>query len=181
MPSIPVSVLGTRWNEYPQWKSVSFGFLNLRSKTVALPPARFLDWTVDGEPLRSHFELDDGNPCQEVTFLVEGSEGDRFAIESLKVLLAESSSGFDPWVQYSDGRAGVLFCPQCGGLDCGALSVEVVVSDDFVEWRNVAYQDGMTGEVLTGYGPVLSLRFNRVEYESLLRTLLTQWGDSADV
>jgi hypothetical protein len=181
MPSIPdsVSVLGTRWSEYQQWKSVSFGFLGLRSKTVALPPTRFLDWTVDGEPLRDRFGLDDESPCRDVTLLLEHSEGDSFAIESLKALLGESSSGLDPWVQYDDGRAGVLFCPQCGGLDCGAVSVEVVMGNDVIEWRNVAYQDGNTGAVLTDDGPAISLIFNRDEYESLLRSLLDRWGGSA--
>lgn len=170
-----VSVLGTEWSESPQWEPMSIGFFGLRSKNVELPPIRFLDWTIDGEPLRDRLDHQDGSPCLNVTFLVEGSEGDRFAVESLKALLGKSASGFDPWVEYTDGRAGVLFCPQCGGLDCGAVSAEIVMGDELVEWRTVAYQDGVTEAVLTDTGPAFSLVFNRVEYESLLRSLLDRW------
>lgn len=177
MPSSPASVseLGTRWSESPRWHSKSTGFLGLRTKTIALPPVRFLDWTIDGEPLRNRLGFDDGRPCRDITFLVEGSEGDRYAVESLKALLGESNSGFDPWVQYTDGRAGLLFCPQCGGLDCGAVSAEVVVGDDVVEWKTVAYQDGITGDVLLDSGPSFSLVFDRGMYEFFLRALLDRW------
>lgn len=106
-----VSELGTRWSEHQQSEMVGSGFLGLRLLTVALPPVRFLDWTIDGEPLRDRLNHSDGNPCRDVTFLVEGSEGDSYAVESLKALLGESDSRFTPWVQYADGRAGVLFCP----------------------------------------------------------------------
>lgn len=169
------SVLGTRWSVHQQSEMVGVGFLGLRLKTVALPPVRFLDWTIDGEPLRELLKHSDGNPCRDVTFLVEGSEGDKFALESSKALLGESDSRFTPWVQYPDGRAGLLFCPQCGGLDCGAVSTEVLMGDHVVEWRNVAYQDGISGTVLADDGPSFSITFDRVKYESLLRSLLDRW------
>ncbi|UDF13787.1 hypothetical protein LH407_02730 [Antiquaquibacter oligotrophicus] len=168
-------MLGTRWSEYRKNEIESFGFLGLRSKTVASPPIRFLDWTIDGEALRDRLVINGGIPCDDVTFLVEHSEGDRFAIESLKALLGVSHSGLDPWVEFVDGRAGLLFCHLCGDLGCGAVSAKVVFGDELVEWRAVSYQDGVTGAVLSDGGPAFSLIFNRVEYESLLRTLLDRW------
>ncbi len=82
----------------------------------------------------------------------------------------------DPWVQYDDGRAGVLFCLGCGGLDCGAVSTDVQVMETTVEWRNVTYQDGLTGEVGGPDAPAFTLRFDRTQYETTVRALLTEWS-----
>jgi hypothetical protein len=176
------SVLGAVWAESERWEVKRFGFLGLRAKPVVAAPLRFLDWTIDGQPLRDRMAFPDGTVCREITFLTEGSEGDRYAIESLRVLLGEREAGADPWVRYSDGRAGVLFCEQCGGLDCGAVTAEVVVGDSHVEWRDIAYQNvpellGDVSEMLgTDEVPAFTLRFDRRSYESTVADLLAQWS-----
>ncbi|MET2012815.1 hypothetical protein ABXJ56_14830 [Microbacterium chocolatum] len=171
-----LAVLGVEWAEREQWETVRRGFFRLRSEAVAVAPLRFLDWTIDGRPLRDRLSLSDGQKCEDVTFLTEGSIGDSLAVASLRALLGENSSGNDPWVQYDDGRAGVLFCPGCGGLDCGAVTADVRVTGTTVEWRNVTYQDGWTGQVGGTGAPVFTLRFDRRQYESTVRGLLAEWS-----
>lgn len=172
----PLAVLGTRWAESECWDLKWRGFFRLRPELVARAPLRFLDWTIDGPPLRDRLAFANGRACENITFLTEGSYGDPFAIESLRALLGENTSGMDPWVQYDDGRAGVLFCLGCGGLDCGAVSTDVQVMETTVEWRNVTYQDGLTGEVGGPDAPAFTLRFDRTQYETTVRALLTEWS-----
>lgn len=92
---------------------------------------------------------------------------------------AKGGEGRDPWVCYSDGRAALLFCPQCFGLDCGSVSAEVVFTESTVEWREVAYQDGITETIATEEVPSFSLVFDRSAYEATLRTLVKRWGASS--
>jgi hypothetical protein len=134
---------------------------------------RFLDWTIDGTSLRDRLRYPDGAPCRDVTFMTAGSVGDPFLMESLRALLLENESGFDPWVQFTDGRAGLLFCEQCGDLGCGAVSADVWMSDTTVEWRNIAYQDGTTGEINTDEVTAFTIRFDREQYEATVRALMT--------
>ena len=172
----PLAMLGTRWTEHARWDRKRLGFFRLRTELVALAPVRFLDWTIDGLLLRDRLAFPNGRACEDITFLTEGSHGDPFAIESLRALLRENTSGMDPWVQYDDGRAGVLFCPVCGGLECGAVSTDVHFTDTTVEWRSVAYQDGMTGQVGQYEVSAFTLRFDRRQYETTVRALLAEWS-----
>lgn len=172
----PLAVLGTRWAESECWDLKWRGFFRFRPELVARAPLRFLDWTIDGQPLRDRLAFANGRACENITFLTEGSYGDPFAIESLRALLLENESGFDPWVQFTDGRAGLLFCPQCGDLECGAVSADVRFTRDAVEWRDIAYQSGVTEDTGTSEIPVFSLRFDRAQYETTVRGLLAEWG-----
>lgn len=175
----PVSVLGTTWSESEQWEWQRSGFLGLRRELVAAPPLRFLDWTVDGRPLRDRLAFADGTPCRDITPFVAGEDVDSFAVAHLAALLGEGGQGRDPWVRYSDGRAALFFCPQCFGLDCGSVSAEVVFTESSVEWREVAYQDGMTEAIATEEVPAFSLVFDRSAYEAILRTLVKRWEASS--
>lgn len=170
----PLAVLGVEWAQREQWETAWRGFLRPRAEMVAVPPVRFLDWTIDGRPLRDRLTSSDGRACEDITLLSDHSVGDHSAIESLRALLSEDTPGMNSSVRFSDGRAALLFCPTCGGLDCGAVTAEVRVSAITVEWRDVAYQDGSTGDVLPD-APAFTLRFNRMQYETTVRALLTKW------
>lgn len=176
----PLVTLGTLWAEFQRWDPKARGFR--RRATPAAPwTLRILDWTVDGVPLRDRLTFPIGRPCDEVTFMTGPYRGGRFVTESLRALLLENESGFDPWVQFTDGRAGVLFCPQCGDLACGAVSTDVRFTEGAVEWRDIAYQSGVTEELDTSEIPAFSLRFDRAQYEATVRGLLAEWSSPSDV
>lgn len=80
-----------------------------------------------------------------------------------------------PWAfsgpAFEDGRVVLLECP-CGDLDCGALTAEVAIGDDTVEWRDIGWQ--VTYEPFPGFNDtVQSASFARVEYTALIDDLLT--------
>lgn len=106
-----------------------------------------------------------------------GHSGDRATIESLRALLGEDTSGFDPWVEFDDGRAAILFCPVCADLGCGAVSAEVVLGGTTAEWRTIAYQDGADGRIGTEEVPAFTLVFDRTQYEAVVRRQLEKWSE----
>lgn len=171
----PLAVLGVEWAEREQWRTVWRGFLRLRAEEVAIAPLRYLDWTVDGRPLRDRLILSNGRKCEDITFLSEGSHADELAIGSLRVLLGQDVSERDSRVRYDDGRVGLLFCPGCGGLDCGGVSADVRVLDTTVEWRSVGYQDSWHPFEPEQDVPVFTLRFDRPQYETTVRAILALW------
>lgn len=86
-----------------------------------------------------------------------------------------------PWAPsgpaFEDGRVCLLQCP-CGDLDCGALTTEVVISDQTVEWRDIGWQ--VTYEPFADFNEILhTATFDRQAYTSLIDQLLA--GDLPDI
>lgn len=81
-----------------------------------------------------------------------------------------------PWAPFGpafdDGRVVLLECP-CGDLDCGALTTEVVIGDDVVEWRAIGWQ--VTYSPFEGFNDVVrSATFDRSDYIHLIDDLLAK-------
>ena len=93
---------------------------------------------------------------------------------SLEALLSRDVGPEEESVRFPDGRTAILFCGACGDIWCGAISARVAVGEDFVEWRDVAFQNRVTKEISTG-GPTLTLRFERGAYERTIRDLINGW------
>jgi hypothetical protein len=138
----------------------------------------FDDWTIDGLPLREFFAGLGNKPPLERTFMTDDRADASFAAESLRALIDEDTRGSDPWVRFSDGRVGLLFCPACGDMDCSTLSAQILVDDQQVVWRDIAYQVGYQPFSLDEMTP-MTLTFERDKYEALIRRLLSQWPEEA--
>jgi len=136
----------------------------------------FDDWTIDGLPLRYLFAGLGNRPPRERTFMTDARADAAFAAESLRALIDEDTRGRDPWVRFSDGRVGLLFCPACGDMDCSTLSAQVLIDEQRVVWRDIAYQVGYQPFSLDEMTP-MTLTFEREKYEALIRRLLSQWAE----
>lgn len=168
MASTP-STLGVVEDQYVTYEEERVGWF--RHKPVERT-ITFLDWMIDGRPLREHVRSGDGSVPGEVTVL----QNDRSALgvgrSLLQSLLGLPARGaFD--VAMPDGRIALLFCPTCFDLDCATLTAEVEFSDRCVKWRDIAWQVGYDPLDLTDseFDPP-SLTFNRVQYEAELKRLL---------
>ena len=73
----------------------------------------------------------------------------------------------------SDGRVALLVCPIDQDVNCRALTTRLVRDADVVEWRDVGWQVDYEDFVPEAdeYGPLLSFRFSRPQYETLLSSL----------
>lgn len=137
-------------------------------------PVEFDDWTVQGVPLRSLVPDSAGGHPDLRTFMTSEPGYWASAVESLRALLGEDGAAEDVWVRFDDGRVGLLFCSQCGDLDCSTLSAAIEVGAESVTWRDVAYQVGYEPIDLSSQVP-FTITFRRGEYEALVRQLLDKW------
>ncbi|WP_456555079.1 hypothetical protein [Blastococcus sp. SYSU D01042] len=73
-------------------------------------------------------------------------------------------------------------CPIDQDLACRALTTRVVRDADVVEWQDVGWQVEYEDFVPEAdeYGPLLSFRFSRPQYETLLRSLLVEYEALAE-
>ncbi len=130
---------------------------------------KFLDWTIDGRPLREIVRYQDGLPSD-----TTGMRGDwpaEYTRQSLAVLLDVSAGG--PEVRMDDGRIALLYCLACGDLGCGALTAQVVTGPETVEWRDIGWQNDYEPFDPSGQDlPIFTVTFNRAQYEATIGALL---------
>ena len=151
--------------------SIEYRFFRAVEKRT---PVQFDDWTVDGVPLRSLVPGASESNALERTFMTSDEAYWPSATESLRALLGEDSGDESTSVRFHDGRVGLLFCPSCGDLGCGALSAAVETSEDTVTWRDIDYQTGFDGLDFST-GQPFSIVFERATYEAEVRSLLRRW------
>ena len=154
------------------------GTLPATTRTVNLserkPDGRdttFEDWSIDGVPLRTHVAARwaVGEPPPELTRL--WPDEPNAAVRGIRALLGTGAP------DTSDGRVALLVCPIDQDLACRALTTRVVRNADMVEWQDVGWQVEYEDFVSEAdeYGPLLSFRFSRPQYETLLRSLLVEY------
>lgn len=153
-------------SEYDEWDTRWF---RTRRTTHRI---EFMDWAVDGRPLRQMLAGEDGEPPQEVTALHNPDVPTGFKRQTLRALLAESEPT-EHWTTMPDGRVALLYCNVCYDLDCATLTTELVFEQDLVQWVNIGWQVGYEPFELNQDGTnALSFTFERWQYEAVLRTLL---------
>lgn len=175
----PVSQLAVTENRCTLVEDQRVGWLRHRGVERT---TTFLDWTIDGRPLREHVPFVDGRVPDEATVLQNERTASGVGRASLITLLdLPGRSEFD--VRMPDGRVALLFCRTCFDLSCATLTAEVVAtSDGTVEWRDVAWQVGYEPLDLGGseFDPPTFV-FDAAQYRALLRRLLVEervWTDA---
>ncbi|MCP9208202.1 oxidoreductase [Streptomyces cucumeris] len=126
----------------------------------------FWDFVVDGGPLLPRLaDLDAVSP------LAADLDPAVFA-EQVRGLLLETDAPLD------GGRFVLYGCPECEGLECGAITGVVEADGPDVVWRDLAWQTGPTApdperDGVPGLGPY---RFHGDQYRTELKRLLTEDG-----
>jgi hypothetical protein len=129
----------------------------------------YQQWTVEGIRLRELIAASDGDLAGAVTPVQNDWAGPGLAVESLRTLLGEQPR-HDWETAMPDGRVALLYCPSCFDLGCSTLTARLLMGSDVVEWRDIAWQ--VQHEPFELADRLLSLSFERHQYESLLRHLL---------
>ena len=137
----------------------------------------FLDFTIDGIPLRSLAtgRLNAPHGVQEMTRLCGLAPWPETAANGLLRLLQREGPDFD------DGRVALLVCPVDADLGCRTLSAAIVWSEETVEWRDLGWQVSYEPFVHQddAFQPALSFRFERSAYVALLGSLLAHFEQLA--
>ncbi|MFF3640935.1 oxidoreductase [Streptomyces sp. NPDC002564] len=124
----------------------------------------FVDFIVNGRPLL--FQLAD---LDAVSPLAADIPPAIFTAHVRRLLLEARAP-------LGDGRYVIYGCPECEGLECGAVTAVIEKSadgsDDFV-WRDFAWQTAEPADLsLNGYHGIGPFRFRGTEYRAALDQLL---------
>ncbi|WP_172382802.1 oxidoreductase [Streptomyces sp. MNP-20] len=122
----------------------------------------FVDFVVNGRPLL--FQLAD---LDAVSPLASDIPPAIFTTHVRRLLLEA-----DP--PLLDGRYVIYGCPECEGLECGAVTAVIERADDDYVWRDFAWQTSDHADLeLNGYRGIGPFRFHGGEYREQLGRLLT--------
>jgi hypothetical protein len=129
----------------------------------------FTDFIVDGRPLLHRLsDLDAVSP-------LASDVPPAVFTDHLRRLLLEAEAPL------SDGRYVIYGCPECEGLECGAVTAVIERDGDDVVWRDFAWQTEGTADLeLNGYHGIGPFRFRGEEYRAALEQLLPGPEEAAD-
>lgn len=128
----------------------------------------YLDWTIDGVPLREVLAWPNGTVAKEVALLQNDRAPAQYRIDYLRALLGgavRSEQAVMP-----DGRVPILVCPVDFGLGRRALTAPIAFGEDAVQWRDIAWQSDIEPlELAEQELAAVSVTFDRAQYECLVR------------
>jgi hypothetical protein len=61
------------------------------------------------------------------------------------------------------GRIMLYICPECGDIDCGAITASIKDHGDRIVWKDFGYETGYGG-VIEVYSKIEPIEFGRQEY-----------------
>ncbi|MFD7667539.1 oxidoreductase [Streptomyces sp. NPDC059788] len=125
----------------------------------------FFDFIVDGRPLLLRLaDLDAVSP------LAADLGPSLFTAHVRRLLLEEDAP-------LADGRYVLYGCPECEGLECGAVTAVIERDGADVVWRDFAWQTGETADLRRdGYPGIGPFRFDGAQYRAALEDLLYDGG-----
>ena len=146
-----------------------------RPPTIVETFCTFDGWTIDNVSLISMFRddvLQDESDFGFVTMINNSDASVELLVESLRALLLEDERE-DIETRMPDGRVILMYCNFCFDPSCGGLSAEIVMDEQSVTWRDIAWQTDWDVYVPD---PIrmnwINAKFERKEYEEFVRGLI---------
>jgi hypothetical protein len=126
-----------------------------RKIKVNQTPREYFDFFVSGNSLRRILNIE---TADYVTLFGWGTnqEYDRHILNVFR--LKEKS-------QLDSGRAMIYVCPECGEIDCGAITANIKDFGDRIIWDDFGYETGYGGLTET-YDQLKAIEFERTSYFS---------------
>lgn len=118
-------------------------------------PREYFDFFVSGKSLRTILDIEDNDL---ITLFGWGtnSEYDRRILNVFR--LKEKS-------ELESGRVMIYVCPECGDIDCGAITAIIKDFGDRIIWSDFGYETGYGGLTET-YEQIEPIEFDRTSYFS---------------
>lgn len=113
----------------------------------------YLDYQIDGQSIRRLLPVTTAEMISPFGWM-ENRLYDRDHIEQLTLVRPS---------HLKTGRVCLYVCPECGDIDCGALTVDIVDSGDQLIWRLFANETGYQG-IMEHYPNVQPITFNKADY-----------------
>jgi hypothetical protein len=121
---------------------------------------KFLDFVVEGQSL---YELL-GQQFDTVSCLAQWPNSNAAQTAVNRLLLREEAD-------FPNNRRSLYVCGECGGLDCGAISVIIEAEQDKVTWHSFGYERDWDEQIeeFSSIGPFI---FNKAQYTTTLEQAL---------
>lgn len=113
---------------------------------------KFLDFVVDGQSL---YELL-GRQFDTVSCLASWPNTEEFRKAMNRLLLREEAD-------FLNNRRSLYICGECGGLDCGAVSLVIEEKENVIVWRSFGYENTYE-DALHEVEGVTSFTFDKAQY-----------------
>ncbi len=68
--------------------------------------------------------------------------------------------------ELSTGRTIIYGCSECGDIDCGAITAEIIYDGDKIVWKDFGYETNYSGFDLEDYKHILPFVFDKEQYEA---------------
>jgi hypothetical protein len=131
----------------------------------------YLEWTIDGVPLREVVAWPNGWIADDVTPINNANADRAYEADYVRAILGEPV--LRDWTLMPDGRVPLLVCPLDFDLDCGALTAQLRRDHGRVVWGDIAWQHADHPLDLPGQEiSVISLEFDAAQYDGIVRPLL---------
>lgn len=113
---------------------------------------KFLDFVVDSQSL---YDLV-GHQFDKVSCLAQWPNAEEIQKALNRLLLREPAD-------FPNNRRALYVCGECGGLDCGAVSIVIEEHENTITWRDFGYENSWEDnlEKFEDIGPFV---FNKGEY-----------------
>ncbi|CAG1013362.1 hypothetical protein ANRL4_04913 [Anaerolineae bacterium] len=117
----------------------------------------YLDFVIDGQSLGDLLNSGDYIGC--LGWLPVDVEQ-----QSIDELLLKRRS------ELTSGRYRLYICPECGDLDCGAITVQIEKTADQFMWKDFGFENNRDEPILDRqqYRHVGPFQFNKIEYWQVL-------------
>ena len=101
-------------------------------------------------------------PTQDFVGVI-GSFKSEFDKEAVSQLLLKEKS------ELHSGRIPIYVCPECGELECGAITISIEENAETFTWKDFGFENNYDEELLAEYNEVGPFIFSKEEYESALK------------
>lgn len=132
-------------------------FLNKATRKIRTnqTPREFLDFSVSGKSLKTILDIE---TADYITLFGWGTnkEYDRHILNVFR--LKEKS-------QLTTGRVMIYVCPECGDIDCGAITAIIKDFGDRIIWSDFGYETDYGG-LTEIYDQIEPIEFDRTSYFS---------------
>lgn len=116
-------------------------------------PREFFDFIVSGQSLRKILDIENADYISPLGWGIN-KEYDNYILNVFR--LKEKS-------ELSSGRTMLYVCPECGDIDCGAITAIIKDYDDRIIWTEFGFETEYNG-LTEKYDPVKQIEFKRAEY-----------------
>jgi hypothetical protein len=115
---------------------------------------KYIDFIVSGHLLSETFETKNKDMISSFGW----STNIEYENRTIKEFLKQEKT------ELETGRTILYCCAECGDIGCGAITTEIIETEDKIIWRNFAYENGSEETDFNEYKNICQFEFDKEQY-----------------